>query len=380
MRRKIILIEIVSTIVIVLALFVVSVVYLNRQNYKNAEEEIKTYSSIACKLFDGTNFDEVKYSLSHNEKEIRVTIIDQNGDVKIDSSLVEADNHIDREELKNLGKCVTRYSESLEVNMMYYAILDDGYFIRIAIPVESLTAYINNYVIFGSIALTIIITVSTLIMLLLYKKTFNPIKKEINKLELTLGNELTSDTDFEHLSSKINELTILLDEKVTSLSNEKEKSQYILDNMNQGLILLNKSGKIELINKFALNLFEFEQEYILDKNFMFLFRNIEVQEKIKNVLKNKLGDQTIFELNGKKYLLYINTLESAWSNAIALLMIDVKGLFNSCEALAKNSLFNEFIFSCNVISTINSAIAFDHALSNVLIYNKYFLPFNSKIV
>ena len=323
MKRKIILIEIISTILTVLILFAVTSFFINKQNYKTAEDEIKNYSNIACEIFDGNNFEDIKNAFSKSNKEIRITIIDQKGDVIVDSSLVEADNHIDREELKNLGKFITRYSESLKVNMMYYATLDDGYFIRIAIPVDSLNLYINNYLFFGSISLLIIITISTLIMIFLYNKTFKPIKTEINKLESALGNELSEDTDFEHLSTKISELTKLLDEKVTSLSNEKEKSQYILDNMNQGLILLNKTGKIELINKFALNLFEFEQDYILDKNFMFLFRNIEVQEKIKNVLKNKLGDQTIFELNGKKYLLYINTLESAWSNAVALLMVDI---------------------------------------------------------
>ena len=323
MKRKIILIEIISTILTVLILFAVTSIFINKQNYKTAEDEIKNYSNIACEIFDGNNFEDVKNAFSKSNKEIRITIIDKKGDVIVDSSLVEADNHIDREELKNLGKFITRYSESLKVNMMYYATLDDGYFIRIAIPVDSLNLYINNYLFFGSISLLIIITISTLIMIFLYNKTFKPIKTEINKLESALGNELSEDTDFEHLSTKISELTKLLDEKVTSLSNEKEKSQYILDNMNQGLILLNKTGKIELINKFALNLFEFEQDYILDKNFMFLFRNIEVQEKIKNVLKNKLGDQTIFELNGKKYLLYINTLESAWSNAVALLMVDI---------------------------------------------------------
>ena len=31
----------------------------------------------------------------------------------------------------------------------------------------------------------------------------------------------------------------------------------------------------------------------------------------------------MFELEGKKYLLYINTLENTWSNAVAILMVDI---------------------------------------------------------
>ena len=323
MKRKIIFIEIISTILTVLVLFAVSCIYINNQNHKTAEDELLTYSNIACEIFDGLNFEEAKNVIASSNKEVRITIIDTKGEVIIDSTLVEAENHLDREELKKLEQYVTRYSKSLNVNMMYYATLDNGYFIRLAIPVESLNSFISNYLIFGLISLLIILSISTFITVLFYNKTLHPIKKEINKLEEVLGNDLSNETEFEHLSSKINELTLLLDEKVTSLSNEKEKSKYILDNMNQGLVLLDNDGKVSLINKYALSLFGFELEHILNKKFIYLFRDLEIQEKIKNTIKTKKENQTILDLNGKKYLLYINTLESTWSNSTALLMTDI---------------------------------------------------------
>ena len=323
MKRKIILIEIISTVITVLMLFAVSCIYINNQNHKTAEDELLTYSNIACEIFDGTNFEEVKDVIFYSNKEIRITIIDKSGEVIVDSTLSEAGNHIDREEIKRLEEYITRYSESLKVNMMYYATLDDGYYIRFAIPVESLNAFVINYLIFGLIALLIILSISTIITLLFYNKTLQPIKNEINKLEHVLGNKLTNDTDFEQLSTKINELTVLLDEKVTSLSNEKEKTKYILDNMNQGLILLDNDGKVSLINKYALSLFGFELEYILNKNYVYLFRNLEIQKEIENIINTKNETQTIIDIESKKYLLYINTLESAWSNSTALLMVDI---------------------------------------------------------
>lgn len=323
MKRKIILIEIISTVITVLILFAVSCIYINNQNHKTAEDELLTYSNIACEIFDGTNFEEVKDVISYSNKEIRITIIDKSGEVIVDSILSEAGNHIDREELKRLEEYITRYSESLKVNMMYYATLDDGFYIRFAIPVESLNAFVYNYLIFGLIALLIILSISTLITLLFYNKTLQPIKNEINKLEHFLGNKLSNDTDFEQLSTKINELTVLLDEKVTSLSNEKEKTKYILDNMNQGLILLDNDGKVSLINKYALSLFGFELEYIINKNYVYLFRDLEIQKEIENTINTKNETQTIIDIESKKYLLYINTLESAWSNSTALLMVDI---------------------------------------------------------
>ena len=327
MKRKILWIEIVSTILALLILFVVSSIYVNNQNHKTAEDELNSYLIIACEVFDGDNFDELKTVITRASKEIRVTVIDTTGEVIIDSSLIEADNHLNREELQKLGECVTRYSDSLELNMMYLTKMDDGYYIRLALPVEPLNTFINNYIVFGLITLLVVLSVSIVITSFLYNKTLKPIKYEINKLENVLGNELTNDTDFELLSSKINELTLLLNEKVTSLSNEKEKSKYILDNMNQGLVLLNDEGKIELINKYSLSLFNFEQDYILDKNYIYLFRDMLIQEKIENCIKNNQEEQLIFDLDGRKFLLYINMLKTSWSNAtnshVALLMVDV---------------------------------------------------------
>ena len=118
MKRKILWIEIVSTILALVILFVVSSVYVNNQNYKTAEDELNSYSNIACEVFDGDNFEELKTIITKASKYIRVTVIDSTGEVIIDSSLIEADNHLNREELQKLGECVSRYSESLELNIM----------------------------------------------------------------------------------------------------------------------------------------------------------------------------------------------------------------------------------------------------------------------
>ena len=172
------------------------------------------------------------------------------------------------------------------------------------------------------------------------------------------------------LSSKINELTVLLNEKVTSLSNEKEKSNYILDNMNQGLVLLNNEGKIELINKYLLSLFGFEQDYILNKNYMYLFRDIFVQEKIENCIKNNQEEQLIYDLEGRKFLLYINILETSWSNAsnfhVALLMVDITLQENM------NSLKREFFANASheLKSPLTSIIGYQQLIQQGILTTK----------
>lgn len=370
MKRKILCIEIISSILTLFVLFIVSCIYVNNQNYDTAKNELYSYSNIACEVFDGTNFDELKEVISKTNEDIRISVIDFSGNVIVDSSLNEAENHLNREELQKIGECVTRYSDSLKLNMMYLAKVDDGYYIRLSLPIQSLTKFINNYIGFGLISLIIILSISITVTSLLYNKTLKPIKNEINKLETILDNKLTNDTDFELLSSKINELTVLLNEKVTSLSNEKEKSKYILDNMNQGLVLLNNEGKIELINKYLLSLFGFEQDYILNKNYMYLFRDIFVQEKIENCIKNNQEEQLIYDLEGRKFLLYINILETSWSNAsnfhVALLMVDITLQENM------NSLKREFFANASheLKSPLTSIIGYQQLIQQGILTTK----------
>lgn len=370
MKRKILCIEIISSILTLFVLFIVSCIYVNNQNYDTAKNELYSYSNIACEVFDGTNFDELKEVISKTNEDIRISVIDLSGNVIVDSSLNDAENHLNREELQKIGECVTRYSDSLKLNMMYLAKVDDGYYIRLSLPIQSLTKFINNYIGFGLISLIIILSISITVTSLLYNKTLKPIKNEINKLETILDNKLTNDTDFELLSSKINELTVLLNEKVTSLSNEKEKSKYILDNMNQGLVLLNNEGKIELINKYLLSLFGFEQDYILNKNYMYLFRDIFVQEKIENCIKNNQEEQLIYDLEGRKFLLYINILETSWSNAsnfhVALLMVDITLQENM------NSLKREFFANASheLKSPLTSIIGYQQLIQQGILTTK----------
>lgn len=370
MKRKILCIEIISSILTLFVLFIVSCIYVNNQNYDTAKNELYSYSNIACEVFDGTNFDELKDVMSKTNEDIRISVIDLSGNVIVDSSLNDAENHLNREELQKIGECVTRYSDSLKLNMMYLAKVDDGYYIRLSLPIQSLTKFINNYIGFGLISLIIILSISITVTSLLYNKTLKPIKNEINKLETILDNKLSNDTDFELLSSKINELTVLLNEKVTSLSNEKEKSKYILDNMNQGLVLLNNEGKIELINKYLLSLFGFEQDYILNKNYMYLFRDIFVQEKIENCIKNNQEEQLIYDLEGRKFLLYINILETSWSNAsnfhVALLMVDITLQENM------NSLKREFFANASheLKSPLTSIIGYQQLIQQGILTTK----------
>lgn len=320
MKKKIILIEIISLIATLFILFVISAIYIFNNNYTSAKKSLISYSNIICEVFNGNNFSETK-KIIDNENTIRLTIIDADGNVIIDTKLESLENHLDREELDKVGEFISRYSTSLNKNMLYYVQIDDGYYIRLSIPINSLNAFTKNYVFFGLISIIIILAISIGITTILYKKTLKPINKEINKLEYILGNKQTENQDFEMLSSKINELNNLLNDKLILIASEKEKNNFLLDNMNQGLIILNEFGKIEIINNYALKLFNVDLKLVYKKSYLYIFRDINVQELIKQTIINKTENQIIFEINNKKLLLYLSYNNE--NNQIILLIVDI---------------------------------------------------------
>ena len=62
MKRKILWIEIVSTILALLILFVVSSIYVNNQNHKTAEDELNSYSNISLHTIHPTNQANLNFS------------------------------------------------------------------------------------------------------------------------------------------------------------------------------------------------------------------------------------------------------------------------------------------------------------------------------
>ncbi|MFH0993802.1 MAG: hypothetical protein V1761_05595, partial [bacterium] len=78
---------------------------------------------------------------------LRITFVDASGAVIADSDIVPTDNHLTRPEIIEPGIVAIRYSDTLGKRMMYLAeLLPDGSFLRVAIPLSSMTPFLNNFI------------------------------------------------------------------------------------------------------------------------------------------------------------------------------------------------------------------------------------------
>lgn len=79
----------------------------------------------------------------------------------------------------------------------------------------------------------------------------------------------------------------LLAERIEELEIDRARVEYIIDTLQHGLIVFNDKLEIQIINKYAAEMFGFNQAEILGKPSIFLTRQTELQQLIERAVKNK---------------------------------------------------------------------------------------------
>ena len=160
MRKKIILINALTTFFSLIILLITSGFLIYIRNLNNYENAAKNYLSLTCSIFNGTNVYQTYEAVKDTESNIRLTIIDLDGNVVFDSENSEVDeNHLDRPEVINLNTVVNRYSKTENKDMLYIADIDDGYYIRISLDMGDVNKLLYWFIIFGFIVTLIVETI-----------------------------------------------------------------------------------------------------------------------------------------------------------------------------------------------------------------------------
>ena len=203
---------------------------------------------------------------------IRVTVIGSDGNVIADSESVDVSslgNHLDREEIKaaldGQPKAVRRKSDTLGRSMVYYAVkadTADGYvFIRVSVPVDS----VNGYVI-GSLPLMIYVLCGALLCSLFANAAVgNSVLKPLRMINANLREvrdgtykpvvPSTNDDEINNMLIDINGISEKLSETIKSSNDDRERLGYILNNVSDGIAVLDRSGNITMMNKNASDVF-----------------------------------------------------------------------------------------------------------------------------
>lgn len=311
--------------------------------YSNFDEQMrKELSKEAAYLAYGVEQQGVDYLKNIKDKSARITYIDQDGTVLFDNEadVSEMKNHSDRTEFQKAEKYgageSSRYSDTLSEKTIYYALrLKDGTVLRVSGTQDSVLALVEN-LIFPLCGLLCLMLILSGIMASAISKR---IVKPINELDLESPKENQIYEELSPLLSKIHRQNREIQNQLGLAKQQQEEFSLITENMQEGLIVIDKYTMILSANSSAWNLFHMdrvrqgESVYCLD-------REEEFRHAIEQVLSGE-HTELVLKLNGSDIQLIANPVirDKKTEGAVVLLV-------NVTEKLERESLRREF--SANV--------------------------------
>ena len=253
----------------------------------------------------------------------RISWIDANGKVLYDSRAISGtmDNHLDRDEIQqaiaNNDGYSRRQSNTLGVDYLYYAReLDDGSFLRLSIPIASLSAMVLQLVseFFWAMVLTIIVGY------FLAKRLARLLVEPINTIDpdhpsLSVYKELTP------LLNKLEQQKNTIENQMATLKQNQKEFDSITSHMNEGLIVINANATVLSVNASALRLFGLSG--FTEGSVAQFCHDVDFVNAIQDTLQSGHGSCTL-EINQR----YIRVLGSGVKssgviNGATILMLDV---------------------------------------------------------
>lgn len=311
--------------------------------YSNFDGQMrKELSKEAAYLAYGVEQQGVDYLKNIKDKSARITYIDQDGTVLFDNEadVSEMKNHSDRTEFQKAEKYgageSSRYSDTLSEKTIYYALrLKDGTVLRVSGTQDSVLALVEN-LIFPLCGLLCLMLILSGIMASAISKR---IVKPINELDLESPKENQVYEELSPLLSKIHRQNREIQSQLELAKQQQEEFALITENMQEGLIVIDKYTMILSANSSAWNLFHMdrvcqgESVYCLD-------REEEFRHAIEQVLSGE-HTELVLKLNGSDIQLIANPVirDKKTEGAVVLLV-------NVTEKLERESLRREF--SANV--------------------------------
>jgi two-component system phosphate regulon sensor histidine kinase PhoR len=333
----------------ILAFIIGSSLIVQNNFNKVTELNLNQYlSMVSTDIEEGLSPAEIIVKYQDSSDFLRITFMDSTGSVLADSLATELENHLSRPEFQNLGTAYIRVSDTLNRKMMYLATqLNDDLYLRVAIPLNSILPFLNDFIGLSIAVGAFISLLSILLIMQLTKNTLKPLKDlkdTLNDVANGEYKEIMPLNKFEEINgiiNEINDISKLISYNIVSLNEEKQKSDFLLNHMNQGICVLDQEGKIVLVNQFLRQLFHFNEGANLHKDYHYLFRDKSIQDAIQNAYQSYVNTSTLIEMNNDFFSVTISFLEKNWNQlpSVVLIFTDVT-MVKNIEALKRDFFVN----------------------------------------
>lgn len=358
---------------------ITSSIILTLNSEKNTKNEMIQTLNTVSSLFDENKNIENQAKDFSKIFSLRVTVLNGSGDVLADSEIDknQLENHINRKELqfndKNNKQTSVRYSTSINKNMMYVAFkVNDNIIIRLSKPFDGLVVSLLKL----SPAILIAIIVSIVIGIGISKKLSQNLIKPLEDINNSLNSLKLNNPSFldevnykyeeiNSISKKVNQLSEQLISSQKTLSKQINRTDYILDNIAEGLLIVDKQLKIKTMNCQLSKIFN-SNINLIGKNIFNLTQEIDFIKTVSECIENKKICSVDVNINEQIYQCNINFVNNEYLYGAIIFLINVTDLRQSQKI--KQEIFSNI--SHELKTPITSIKGFAEILKQDLIKDK----------
>lgn len=275
-------------------------IFLKQDLYDNRARDLELRARLVSVDLSVTNSDLAKRVHVLAEKSAtRITVITRDGKVLADSDheATNMGNHFDRPEitdaLKNgVGNSV-RFSDTVQKDLLYLALTDvddkNAKIVRMAIPRDQAIA--ETSLLYGSVFFTVLVLLisGTALSVIVAQMVIRPIRlvrraaDKIAKGNLETILNVESKDEIGSLLEAFNSMSKEIRERVVQMEVSRRELSAIVDNMAEGVLLVNTQGDCLLANEAAAKLLNVEVDKLKDCHLWESLRMAEVDELIASL-------------------------------------------------------------------------------------------------
>lgn len=296
------------------------------QNQVNAD--LKTDAQLIATSYDYITDDNNLKDFAKGQT--RITLIKADGNVIFDSEKKSDENHLERSEIKDALQdgegYSSRYSETTRTNTYYYAMkLSNGNILRVAKDADALNSVFTSILPYMILIFIMLLIMSLAIGFFLTKKIINPITKLSESVD-DIGTDIDADDIYPELSPFITEIIAQKREiryQLGKVEREKNKVAVIIQNMSEGMILLDLDKNILLMNEATKRIFNVGDVTLKHDSLLYISRDKDVNDCVDKALD---GENSSLELmlNGRIYQMIANPVASQGEQiGVICLIIDI---------------------------------------------------------
>lgn len=309
---------------------------INEQNYLT-----HTIDKIISPIIDKGDLNILDSTVKDIGKDLRsrITIIEKNGKVIADSKAnpKSMENHLDRPEVvsaitNGFGTAI-RHSFSVDKDMMYVAsplkINDKKVVItRLSVFMDDYITFINNLEqnILKIILISLFITIFLAIILSkTITKPINILVSDTNKVaegDFSIRSNIKTNDELELLGNSFNKMIEKLDELFTQTVNQKDELNKIISSIQEGLVVIDKSGIITLSNESFNNIIGLKS--LKGKSYKEVIRDENVIKIIKNMIISNTNITNELEFKGEYYICNGNLIND--NNELVIIFNNISNL------------------------------------------------------